>query len=72
MNTSKEHFSNNTITTTMAGIAVLMDAVAIQLEATAGERDERFDAIRCSIEDFREDLSDSADYIQAQSIEEVK
>jgi hypothetical protein len=41
---------------TLAGIATLMDSISIQLEVNAGERDDRFDAIRCSIEDFREDL----------------
>jgi hypothetical protein len=46
---------------TLAGVATLMDAISMQLEVTTGERDDRFDAIRCTIEDFREDLSDSAE-----------
>tara|TARA_R110000737_G_scaffold132756_1_gene164323 strand:- start:32 stop:217 length:186 start_codon:yes stop_codon:yes gene_type:complete len=46
---------------TLAGVATLMDAISIQLEVTTGERNDRFDAIRCAIEDFREDLSDSAE-----------
>ncbi len=46
---------------TLAGVATLMDAISIQLEITTGERDDRLDAIRCDIEDFREDLLDGAE-----------
>tara|TARA_R110002124_G_C8550670_1_gene479283 strand:+ start:144 stop:323 length:180 start_codon:yes stop_codon:yes gene_type:complete len=47
--------------TTLAGVATLMDAISIQLQASTGKRNERLDLIRCDIEDFREDLSDSAE-----------
>ena len=45
----------------LAGIATLMDAISIQLEESAGERDDRFDSIRCDLEDFMEDLEEEYD-----------
>jgi hypothetical protein len=41
----------------LSSIATLLDSVAIDLEQRDSVRNERLDEIRCSVEDFREDLA---------------
>ena len=41
----------------LRSVATLLDAVAQDLELRASARNEKLDEIRCSIEDFREDLA---------------
>tara|TARA_R110002033_G_scaffold155294_1_gene191594 strand:+ start:261 stop:569 length:309 start_codon:yes stop_codon:yes gene_type:complete len=46
----------------LRSVATLLDAVAQDLELRASARNEKLDEIRCSIEDFREDLEESMSY----------
>jgi 3'-phosphoadenosine 5'-phosphosulfate sulfotransferase len=46
----------------LSSVATLLDAVAQDLELRASVRNQRLDEIRCSIEDFREDLEKSMSY----------
>ena len=52
---------------TLEGVATLLDAVALELENKELSRNQKLDQIRCSLEDFREDLEE-----QIKDIEVVK
>jgi hypothetical protein len=46
------------VASALKNVATLMDTISIQLQNTNGERDQKFDLIRCALEDFREDLEE--------------
>ena len=48
----------NEVASALKNVATLMDTISIQLQNTNGERDQKFDLVRCALEDFREDLEE--------------